>query len=322
MGHWRSRHGHPIHTGNVKLPPPISAGHARFSTQPTLPAWCGTATSGIPDWLGCANACPGDCTVNGGEDRSTVSAERRLAEQHFADVATRYRSLRNTDHEPVRHIRDRLPDGRLLGLDVAAGTGNYTQLLVQHLAGRASILAADLSLPMLRVLRQHAGPGELAVVCCEAERLPIDSGAVDFVTTFNAVHHFDLDRFVNEVARVLTANGQLFVYTRTPQQNARSIWGRSFPGFSARETRLHDQATIRRALNCLGAMDVSSFSYTRRATPAQLAERVRGRAYSTFALYQPDDLDEALDRFLQTIDGCDEVCWQDHNLLIHVHRTH
>jgi ubiquinone/menaquinone biosynthesis C-methylase UbiE len=44
------------------------------------------------------------------------------------------------------------------------------------------------------------------------------------------VHHFDLGRFLAAAARVLKPGGQLFIYTRTPQQNARTIWGQYFPG--------------------------------------------------------------------------------------------
>ena len=45
------------------------------------------------------------------------------------------------------------------------------------------------------------------------------------MTCFNAVHHVDLARLAGEVARVLTPAGQLVVYTRTPEQNRRTIWG-------------------------------------------------------------------------------------------------
>jgi SAM-dependent methyltransferase len=135
------------------------------------------------------------------------------------------------------------------------------------------------------------------------------------------VHHFDLDRFVQEAARVLTPGGHLFIYTRTPNQNADSIWGRAFPGFTSRENRLHDEATLRRTLQHLGTVDARSFSFSRRATPTKLAARVRGRAYSTFALYDADELEIALDSFLQDLGAHDEVCWQDHNTLLHVQRA-
>lgn len=140
------------------------------------------------------------------------------------------------------------------------------------------------------------------------------------MTTFNAVHHFDLDAFVSEAARVLVPDGHLFVYTRTPKQNTQSLWGRAFPQFAVRENRLHALTTLRQAVRHLGSVDVASFSFPRRATRAELAQRVRGHAYSTFALYQPDELDAALHQFLQALGPSDEVRWEDHNTLLHVQR--
>ncbi|HWM19979.1 MAG TPA: class I SAM-dependent methyltransferase [Ilumatobacteraceae bacterium] len=260
-------------------------------------------------------------TANRRVRRRGSSAEQHLAERHFAHVASRYTSLRQTDDDAVFQIRDRLPGGPLVGVDVGAGTGRYTALLAKILGDRASVHAVDLSQDMLLVLLQDQRQGERSVACCEAERLPIADSSVDFVTTFNAVHHFDLDRFVQEAARVLAPNGHLFIYTRTPHQNADSIWGRAFPGFTSRETRLHDEATLCQKVQRLGTVNVKSFSFSRRATPTKLAERVRGRAYSTFALYEPDELEDALERFLKAMDDRDEVHWHDHNVLIHVRRA-
>ena len=158
-----------------------------------------------------------------------------------------------------------------------------------------------------------------AVLRCEAEQLPLVDRSVDVVTSFNAVHHFDLERFAREVARVLRPGGHLFVYTRTPEQNAESIWGRAFPGFLSHESRLHDETTLERVFGRLGAVEMTSFSFPRRATAARLAERVRGGAYSTFGRYRPDELEEALTCFLEHVDGGD-VEWNDHNLLVHVQR--
>jgi SAM-dependent methyltransferase len=261
----------------------------------------------------------GNREVNGSAEPCTATAERLVAERHFAVVASRYESLRDTDEEPVCDVRDRLPAGPLVGIDVGAGTGRYTERLVGLLGDRASVFAADRSLPMLLVQRDGR-PGDHTTVCGEAERLPIAAGSVDFVTTFNAVHHFDLDRFVQEAARLLAPGGHLFIYTRTPEQNARSVWGRAFPGFTSREDRLYGEVTLRRSLRPLGAVDMTSYSFSRRATPARLAARVRGHAYSTFALYEPHELEAALECFLQAVNGRDEVCWQDHNLLVHVQR--
>lgn len=252
--------------------------------------------------------------------RTNASWERRRAatEWHFAGVASRYQSLRDTDHDAVLLILDRLSDRPLLGVDVGAGTGRYTRLLQQALPDRSSLIAADLSHAMLCALGAEAEAGGM-VLRCAAEQLPVADRSVDFVTTFNAVHHFDLDRFAHEVARVLAPRGDLFVYTRTPEQNAASIWGRAFPGFTSHENRLHDEATLERAFGHLGTVETTMFSFARRATPAQLAERVWGGAYSTFRCYEPGELQQALDCFLQQLDGHD-VQWHDQNLLVHVRR--
>jgi ubiquinone/menaquinone biosynthesis C-methylase UbiE len=245
-------------------------------------------------------------------------AGRRTAEWHFAAVAPRYHSLRDTDHDAVLLIRDRLPDRPLVGVDIGAGTGRYSTLLQRALPARSSLIAADLSHAMLRALGAEAEACAM-VLRCAAEQLPLADHSVDFVTTFNAIHHFDLDRFAHEVARVLSRRGDLFVYTRTPEQNAASIWGRAFPGFTTHENRLHDETTLERAFAPLGTVEMRRFSFARRATPARLAERVRGYAYSTFRCYEPDQLQQALDRFLGQLNGHD-VEWHDHNLLVHVRR--
>jgi ubiquinone/menaquinone biosynthesis C-methylase UbiE len=249
--------------------------------------------------------------------RTNTSWERQAADQHFTSVALRYESLRDTDHEPVLLIRARLPDRPLVGVDIGAGTGRYTEPLRRVLPDRSWVLAADRSHAMLATCGARAADGG-AVLRCEAEQLPLVDRSVDFVTTFNAVHHFDLEQFTQEVARVLRPGGHLFVYTRTPEQNAKSIWGRAFPGFLSHESRLHDETTLERVFGRLGAVEMTSFIFARCATAARLAERVRGGAYSTFRRYQADELEESLHRFLERVDG--EVEWHDHNLLVHVQR--
>ena len=64
-----------------------------------------------------------------------------------------------------------------------------------------------------------------------AEQLPLRDASLDVVTAFKCVHHFDFGRVLTAVARVRAPGGQLFIYTRTLQQNARRIWCRYFPGF-------------------------------------------------------------------------------------------
>jgi SAM-dependent methyltransferase len=91
-------------------------------------------------------------------------------------------------------------------LDLGAGTGKLTRLLVEHypvvhavepLAGMRAILARN-------VPRADVLPGN-------AERIPLDDGSVDAVFVAEAFHWFDSKAAVLEIARVLRAHGTLVV---------------------------------------------------------------------------------------------------------------
>jgi SAM-dependent methyltransferase len=216
-------------------------------------------------------------------------------DDHFKLVAPVYDSLRTTDKAPVRRIREMLPNSLLVGLDLGCGTGRYSRLLHALLPDGSLLAASDVSAAMLTELQAGCDSGAWVVpLRCTAEELPIRTGALDLVTAFNSVHHFDLGRFLAEAARVLGADGRLFVYTRTPEQNARTIWGRWFPGFTEREQRLYSEATL---------------------TDERLRAQVEGRHYSTFSLYQPDELRQAIAVFLARLPG-PQVSWIDEHLMV------
>ena len=151
-----------------------------------------------------------------------------------------------------------------------------------------------------------------------AEQLPLRAASLDLVTAFNCVHHFDLGRFLAAVARVLRPGGQLFIYTRTPQQNARTIWGRYFPGFTEHEQRLHSQAAIRDAVrrtDGLTMVATQTFQHPRSSTAERLGAQAQGRHYSTFSFYTPQELRAAIATFLARLPS-PEVSWVDEHLLV------
>jgi SAM-dependent methyltransferase len=240
-------------------------------------------------------------------------------EDHFKLVASVYDSLRTTDEAPVRRIRELLPDGSVVGLDLGCGTGRYSRLLNAMLPDGSLLAASDVSEAMLAELRaRREGRTPVAPLRCTAEELPVRTGSLDLVTAFNSVHHFDLGRFLAEVARALRPGGRLFVYTRTPEQNARTLWGRLFPGFAEREQRLHSEAALRDAVDRthgLRLVQVESFSHSRSSTPERLRAQAEGHHYSTFSLYQPDELRQAIAVFLARLPG-PEVSWVDEHLLV------
>src|SRR5213596_825322 len=150
---------------------------------------------------------------------------------HFREIASRYRAVRSLDVRAVRRIAKALArlvpaQGerglRLLGVPIARAVGT------------------DQSSAMLKRFTGLA-------VTARAEALPYGA-AFDAVLTFNALHHLELDRFLAEAARVLRPEGLLILYTRTPEQNRETIWGKHFPDFAAREGRLYTAAALRGAL--------------------------------------------------------------------------
>jgi len=245
---------------------------------------------------------------------------------HFERVAAVYESLRTTDEAPVRAIAQLLPGHAVTGFDIGCGTGRYTRLLRRLLPDGSRLAAADISAAMLAQLQvgDHGRARAVVPLLAAAEQLPLRTASLDLVTTFNSVHHFDLGRFLTAAARVLAPGGQLFIYTRTPQQNARTIWGRYFPGFTEHEQRLHSEAALGEAIGATSGLNLVAtqvFKLPRSSTGERLAAQAEGRHYSTFSLYTPQELRASIATFLARLPS-PEVCWDDENLLVVASRRH
>src|SRR6266511_702445 len=92
---------------------------------------------------------------------------------HFELVASVYDSLRTTDEAPVRRIRELLPDGPVVGLDLGCGTGRYSWPLREMLPDGSLLAASDVSAAMLAELQAgHTGRAPVAPLRCTAEELP------------------------------------------------------------------------------------------------------------------------------------------------------
>jgi len=89
-------------------------------------------------------------------------------------------------------------------LDLGAGTGKFTERLID----RASrVIAVEPSERMLAVLREKL-PGVEALTG-SAETIPVADGAVDVVTVAQAFHWFDREPACAEIRRVLVPGGVL-----------------------------------------------------------------------------------------------------------------
>lgn len=245
---------------------------------------------------------------------------------HFSRIAHSYRDLRSTDPEPVAFIARELSGlPHVEAADIGCGAGRYDLLLFRHLGNRLRLTCIDTNADMLRALknclREHR-IGRFTTVNAMAENLPVATSTLDCILTFNALHHFSIAGFLRESARVLKAGGYIFVYTRTEEQNRKNIWAHYFPGFCEKETRLHKLSHLKDTLNAAPSLIVRSvehFSFRRVSTLERLMELVRASHYSTFQLYSPEELEQAITGFENNVkqDYTDphHVEWVDENTL-------
>lgn len=125
-------------------------------------------------------------------------------------------------------------------LDLGAGTGKFTRLLVDR---ADEVIAVEPSEQMLEVLRVNlpsvdARPGG-------AEAIPCPDASVDLVTVAQAFHWFDREPACAEMARVLRPNGVLGL-----------VWNRSDPDCA------WDRAAHRIAHPAVAAQDGTAASAT------------------------------------------------------------
>lgn len=249
---------------------------------------------------------------------------------HFAGIAGVYRDVRTTDDAPVRHIRKLLGRrGRLRVADIGCGDGRYDRLLLRCMPA-LQLTCVDISREMLAELSRNLaedGFENFETVLASVEELDLESRTYDAVLTFNAVHHFDFPHFLAKATGPLRDDGVLVIYTRTPEQNAETIWGRYFPDFAARESRLYRLDDMRRWIDeakGLRLVGNDTFRYARRASLERLLSQARKRHYSTFSLYGEAEFGRAVATFEARIrrafDDPSVIEWQDENLLLEIRR--
>ncbi len=89
--------------------------------------------------------------------------------------------------------------------DIGAGTGKFTRCLLKK---PWKVVAVEPNADMREKLSEIKG---ISVVCASAEDTGLEDHSVGLVTTAQAFHWFDEEKFKTECRRILTADGQLAV---------------------------------------------------------------------------------------------------------------
>jgi SAM-dependent methyltransferase len=132
-------------------------------------------------------------------------SELHPATRGFAGADVYERGRPSYPATAVERIVSRLDlrPGRIV-LDLAAGTGKLTRLLVPS---GANVIAVEPVLEMRQELEQHIRG--VVTLAGTAERLPLTDRYVDAVTVGQAFHWFRQDEALREIHRVLRTGGGL-----------------------------------------------------------------------------------------------------------------
>ncbi len=250
--------------------------------------------------------------------------------EHFASIADVYREVRTTDVEPIRYMKRELGDRlRLRAADIGCGAGRYDVLLFDHLPG-LHLTCVDTNEAMLREARTlftNNGITDFETMVSTVEDLSVRQKSYHAIFSFNAVHHFDFDVFLEKSRHALKEEGYLFIYTRLPRHNAETIWGQFFPNFLKKETRLYELGDMYRRIVATEGLHfeaVRYFRYHRKASLDRLITQARKKHYSTLAFYGEEEFEHALAEFevglKNFFDDPDAIEWFDQNVLIQARR--
>jgi ubiquinone/menaquinone biosynthesis C-methylase UbiE len=226
---------------------------------------------------------------------------------HFSEIASGYNDLRVTDLEPVLFIKGKLKSlPSVKAADIGCGAGRYDLLFFQHL-NDLFLQCVDVNESMLEETANYLMENNVTrfeTVKAEANELPLKDNSLDCVFTFNAVHHFNVKTFLDNVSRIIKQSGFVFIYTRLQGQNRRNIWGRYFPLFLEKEKRLYELDEMKAMVQSAGSLTIDSvhdFRYRRSVTLEQLLYKAKNRHYSTFSLYTEKELKDSIQHFQKNI---------------------
>ncbi len=247
---------------------------------------------------------------------------------HFSEIAPKYRGLRTTDSDPIEHIMNQLhKKSGIIMTDVGCGDGRYSLELLKSLDDNSYLHCIDYNEDMIKYLKSYLIDNNILNFCAipgDASKLPLESDTMDYIVTFNAIHHFDIQKFLSEVYECLKDDGRAFIYTRLRNQNSRNIWGQYFPLFAEIEDRLYEFEELQYAIKKadMKIVHTNVFGHNRTSSLKSLVKKAKNNHYSTFTLYSKSEFKKSLDIFRQNLvdnfDDLENIQWQDENILLEI----
>lgn len=122
-------------------------------------------------------------------------------------------------------------------VDLGAGTGKFTRLLLPCLPATARLVAVE---PVAEMSAKLAKETRVEVINTRADAINVETGSVDLVTCAQAFHWFDNEASVAEIARLLHPGGTLALVwnnrdDRAPWVDALSVMIEHYAGDTPRQ---------------------------------------------------------------------------------------
>lgn len=209
----------------------------------------------------------------------------------FGDVADAYDRARPS--YPQDAARWLTGDGKLTVLELGAGTGKLTEVLV---AEGHRVIATDPSPEMLTKLRSRVVP--FAVGVSGAEAIPAPNRSIDVVVCAQSFHWFDHARALPEIARVLRPGGVLALVWN--QRDEAIPWVRRLGALIGDEGQNRDLIEPVRSSTFFGPIDEAQFRTWQKLDRDSLIDLARSR--SRIAVMAEEERLETLGRVLALYD--------------------
>ncbi len=222
----------------------------------------------------------------------------------FGSAAADYERARPSyPADAIDALRSRggLGPGRKV-LDLAAGTGKLTRLLVD--AG-GDVIAVE-PVPGMREELAAAVP-TIVVRDGVAENIPLDDGSVELVTVAQAFHWFDYEKALGEIRRVLAPGGSVAILFN--ERDERVPWVKTWNEvieWHSRRIAYYQRTDWQAVLRDGGFADIAydRAEWKQPMTRDLVASRVRSVSY--IAELDDQGQQEYVDRVLALVDGFEE----------------
>ena len=250
------------------------------------------------------------------------------SDSHFSKIASKYKDLRTTDVDHIQYIVNQLSKKSNISMaDIGCGDGRYSVELLKCLKDNCYLHCIDFNENMIKHLKPYLleqGINNFCAAPGDASKLPLESESMDYIVTFNAIHHFNIQKFLAEVYECLKDDGRAFLYSRLRNQNSRNIWGQHFPLFAEMEDRLYEFEELQYAIKKadMKIIHTNVFGHNRTSSIDDLVKKAKNHHYSTFDLYGKSEFEKSLDMFKKNLanhfDDLQNIQWQDENILIEI----